>query len=227
MTGAREIWRKADAVCFDVDSTLIRVEGIVYLAKLCGAENEVTQLTNSAMSGSMTFRESLQKRLNIIQPTQQQIQQFKVMHTPESLFTPDVVRLIQLLQYRKVDIYLISGGFYDLIEPLAEYLNIPRDHIFANRLIFDKDGHYSGFDENEPTSRSGGKPLVISEIKKKHNRVVMIGDGVTDLEASPPADTFIGFGGNVVREKVMKEAPWFVYKFQDLITELEEDVTNH
>lgn len=43
-TAAREIWRQADAVCFDVDSTLIRIEGIDYLAKLCGAEEEVTKL---------------------------------------------------------------------------------------------------------------------------------------------------------------------------------------
>ncbi len=33
-------------------------------------------------------------------------------------------------------------------------------------------------------------------------------------------DTFIGFGGNVVREKVRAGAPWYVYDFQDLIEEL-------
>ena len=31
-------------------------------------------------------------------------------------------------------------------------------------------GEYSGFDESEPTSSSGGKPLVVAEIKKRHNR---------------------------------------------------------
>ena len=36
-------------------------------------------------------------------------------------------------------------------------------------------------------------------------------------------DTFIGFGGNVVREKVKKNAPWFIYSFQDLIDALEQD----
>lgn len=33
-------------------------------------------------------------------------------------------------------------------------------------------------------------------------------------------DTFIGFGGNVVREKVKAGAPWYVYNFQELIDEL-------
>lgn len=36
----------------------------------------------------------------------------------------------------------------------------------------------------------------------------------------PLQDTFIGFGGNVVREKVKAGAPWFVYHFQELIDEL-------
>ena len=33
-------------------------------------------------------------------------------------------------------------------------------------------------------------------------------------------DAFIGFGGNVVREKVKQNSGWFVYDFQDLINEL-------
>ena len=80
--------------------------------------------------------------------------------------------------------FLISGGFRELIEPLAEHLDIPPDHIFANKLLFTKDGQcvsmcvcvsicvllgqYGGFDESQPTSRSGGKPLVVGEIKKQH-----------------------------------------------------------
>jgi phosphoserine phosphatase len=56
-------------------------------------------------------------------------------------------------------------------------------------------GEYGGFDESQPTSRTGGKPTVVAEIKKKHKTVVMIGDGATDMEASPPAvsDSFLLF----------------------------------
>ena len=48
----------------------------------------------------------------------------------------------------------------------------------------------------------------------------MIGDGVTDLEARPPADMFIGYGGVVVRDRVKKEADWFVTDFNVLIDAL-------
>jgi phosphoserine phosphatase len=55
-------------------------------------------------------------------------------------------------------------------------------------------GEFAGFDENEPTSRNGGKAQVVRLLKEKHGygNVVLIGDGATDLEASPPADAFIG-----------------------------------
>lgn len=91
--------------------------------------------------------------------------------------------------------YLVSGGFDCLIHPVAHKLCIPHEHVFANKLKFYYDGSYAGFDEDQPTSKSGGKSIVIQkEIKEHygHSTVLMIGDGVTDLEACPPADGFIG-----------------------------------
>jgi phosphoserine phosphatase len=65
------------------------------------------------------------------------------------------------------------------------------------------DGEYAGFDEREPTSETGGKARAIEGIRQQHgfSSVVMVGDGVTDLEAKGPADMVIGFGGNVVRRR--------------------------
>lgn len=76
----RSIWKNADAVTFDVDSTVIQEEGIDELAKFCGKENDVISLTNRAMQGDMTFRQSLEERLNIIKPNLMQIKQFLASH---------------------------------------------------------------------------------------------------------------------------------------------------
>ena len=46
---------------------------------------------------------------------------------------------------------------------------------------------------------------------------------VESVHCFKPQDTFIGFGGNVVREKVKNNAPWFIYSFQDLIDALNQD----
>ncbi len=67
-------------VCFDVDSTVIREEGIDELAKFCGKGHEVARLTKEAMKGSMTFQEALRLRLNIIKPSQKQIRDFLKAH---------------------------------------------------------------------------------------------------------------------------------------------------
>ena len=53
--------------------------------------------------------------------------------------------------------------------------------------------HFS-FDPQQPTSRDGGKPKVIQQLKDELGltSIVMVGDGVTDMQARPPADAFIG-----------------------------------
>lgn len=48
----------------------------------------------------------------------------------------------------------------------------------------------------------------------------MVGDGATDAEAMPPADAFIGFGGNQIRDAVQKLSDWYVYDFDTLINYL-------
>jgi len=110
-----------------------------------------------------------------------------------------------------------------LIEPLARDLNIPLNNIYANKLKFYHDGEYAGFDETQLTSRSGGKGAAIRDLKEKfgYETVIMIGDGMTDWEAAPPADLFIGFGGNAFRQEVKNKSKWYVTDFRDLLNELQ------
>jgi len=213
------VWRRADAVCFDVDPTVITSEGIDDLAEFCGVGDRVREMTSNAMGGNVTFRKALQDRLNIIRPSQTQIRDF-AERLPT--LTPGIKDLVDLLHSRLIPVYLISGGFHEFIDPVADRLHISRDNVFANRLFFSYDGNYAAFDTNELTSESGGKGRVIRRLKDSHGfkQLVMIGDGATDLEACPPADAFIGFGGNQVRPKVKEYASWFVTDFKDLIREI-------
>lgn len=61
----------------------------------------------------------------------------------------------------------VSGGFEDLVLPVADLLNIPHHRVFANVLFFDKDGKYKTFEKTLPTSESGGKRVVCRELKKR------------------------------------------------------------
>ncbi|CAF0899830.1 unnamed protein product [Didymodactylos carnosus] len=220
----RQLWRQADCVCFDVDSTVCNEEAIDELAKFQNVGHIVEQITLTAMSGNMSFRHALKTRLNVIQPTIQCLNEFLLKHPPQ--LTDGIVELIQLLHERHIPVYLITGGFHAVVDSVAKRLHIPLQNVYANHLLFDEnDGKYIGFDENKFTSDTGGKGLVIEHLKrtKGYERLIMIGDGTTDMEACPPADGFIGFGGNVIREKVRDNSPWFVTSFYQLIDELKNN----
>ncbi|KAE8720477.1 Phosphoserine phosphatase [Hibiscus syriacus] len=218
-----EQWRSADAVCFDVDSTVCVDEGIDELAEFCGAGKAVAEWTARAMGGSVPFEEALSARLSLFKPSLSQVQDYLDKRPPR--ISPDIEELVKKLKFRNTDVYLISGGFRQMINPVASILGIPQENIFANQLLFGSSGEFLGFDAKEPTSRSGGKATAVQQIRKVkgYKALVMIGDGATDLEARKPggADLFICYAGVQLREPVAAKADWLVFNFTDLINALE------
>merc|ERR1719231_2183852 len=69
VAGAQAALRAADAVCFDVDSTVITEEGIDVLAEHCGAGAKVAEWTARAMGGDVKFEDALKARLELIKPS--------------------------------------------------------------------------------------------------------------------------------------------------------------
>ncbi|KAB2087790.1 hypothetical protein ES319_A04G129100v1 [Gossypium barbadense] len=98
--------------------------------------------------------------------------------------SPGIEELVKKLKARNTDVYLISRGFCQMINPVASILGILQENIFANQLLFGSSGEFLGFDANDPTSRSGRKATVVQQIRnvKGYKELVMIGDGATDLE---------------------------------------------
>jgi len=212
-------WRGAAAVCFDVDSTVITGEGLDDLAHWCGKGEAVKQITRDAMRGGLDFRSALRQRLELLRPSLRDVTTFVAKHP--SQLTPGIQEVVRRLRQRGVAVYLVSGGFLSLIAPVARQLDIPLENVYANRLHFLYDGSYAGFDEEQPTSRSHGKAEVVRRLQAEGaGTVVVVGDGATDMEACPPAQGFIGFGGNVVREAVQRDAPVFVTSFDECLRQL-------
>ena len=179
---AKSCLKGADAVCFDVDSTVVTTEGIDDLAAFLGCGEKVAELTAQAMGGSMPFHEALALRLSAMQPSQQQLTE---MMAKEPLqLTPGVADLISALHANKQDVYFVSGGFRQMIEPIAAQCGVGKDMIYANTFLFNEDGSFKSHLDSEPTSRAGGKAKVVADLKAKHGykTVVMVGDGATDME---------------------------------------------
>ncbi len=215
---AKEAIKKADAVCFDVDSTVITEEGIDVLATSLGVGDAVSKLTASAMGGTTLFQNALKARLDLIKPSIENLENIQKEHPLQ--FTHRLKELIEILHKKGKNIYLVSGGFRQMINPIALQLGISVSNIYANNLFFTEDGEYNGFDTNEPTSKDGGKAKVIQELIDKYDYkcVIMIGDGATDMQARPPAKAFIGYGGIIEREKVKNGADWFIKDFNEILS---------
>ncbi|HUO85164.1 MAG TPA: HAD-IB family phosphatase [Thermoanaerobaculia bacterium] len=197
---------KFQLVFFDVDSTLVTIEGIDELAR---GNEEIASLTEAAMSGEVPVEQVYERRLDLIRPSRSAIE--NLAHTYLRSLTPGAEETIGDLRKSGVDVHLATAGIHQAIEPLASRLQIPARALHAVRLSFDHTGNYADFDRRSPLTRSRGKEIVVRDVRSRNKgKIAFIGDGVTDLEAATAADLFIGFGGVTIRERVQKNAPIYV-----------------
>jgi phosphoserine phosphatase len=199
-------------VFFDVDSTLVTIEGIDVLA---GGDPEIARLTDAAMEGEITIEEVYARRLERIRPTREAVEALGEQYITSLL--PGVVETFHALREGAVQIHLITAGIAQAIAPLAAHLGVPPRAVHAVALRFDERGGYEDFDRRSLLAKSGGKELVVRAVRaRSHGRAALVGDGVSDLEAKPAVDLFIGFGGVQVRERVRNGADWFATSFEEL-----------
>lgn len=194
--------RRGKLFFIDCDSTLSTIEGIDELARAKGDEvfAQVVNLTNAAMNGEVPIHEVFSKRMEMISPNRAIGD--KVAELYKDTMVAGASEMIRELKEMGWLPIILSGGFAPLIEPLAKQLGI--DHVEAVPLYFHQDGSYKGYGVDYPTTRNLGKNEIIREWKNAMlpERVVMMGDGFSDLETKPDVDRFIGFGGVLKRPKV-------------------------
>jgi phosphoserine phosphatase len=204
-------------ICFDCDSTLSSIEGIDELAKIHGPGmfDRIEAMTADAMNGRIRLEDVFGRRLDLIRPSAADAAAIGARYVAN--VEPTAKATIAGLAARGWTPVIVSGGFRQAIRPLAEHLGVKR--VEAVDLHFGPGGLYSGFDSSYPTTRSGGKPEVVRRLKAElgPGKVVMVGDGVSDLEALPEVDLFIGFGGFVSRERVRREAAAFVTSLEAIL----------
>ena len=204
-------------LCLDCDSTLSSIEGIDELARRRGPEllTEVEAMTHQAMDGAIPIEEVFGRRLSIIRPTRTDV--YAVAHQYLETVEPTAKTTIDALVRRGWTPVILSGGFRQAIQPLAVHLGIER--VEAVDLAFDAEGNYAGYDADYPTTRSGGKPQVIAALKAEFSpvKVVMVGDGSSDLETKPFVDLFVGFGRYAKRDRVKQGAGAFIRSLDELL----------
>jgi len=190
-------------VIFDCDSTLSSIEGIDELA--AGHREEIAGLTAAAMSGAVPLEAVYGARLAVIRPSRARIEALAAQYVATAV--PGARETVRGLKQGGVEVRIVSGGIRQAVLPFAEWLGLDAGAVAAVALRFGPGGDYEGFDEASPLTRSGGKRTVIESWKKTHpGPFLLVGDGVTDLEARPAVDRFLAFTGVVDRPAVSAAA---------------------
>jgi phosphoserine phosphatase len=177
-------------VVLDSDSTLIENEVIELLADAAGSLELVAAVTEQAMRGEIDFAHSLRARVKTL------------AGLPESVFaevgrlvrpTPGVHELIAGLHAHGSRIGVVSGGFHEVLDPLAESLGI--DHWRANRLEV-ADGHLTGNLVGpiiDATAKADTLQEWAADLGVALPQTIAVGDGANDLKMMHVAGLGIAF----------------------------------
>lgn len=185
----------------DCDSTLSAIEGIDELAVHCRAD--VAELTDAAMRGRIALEEVYGRRLQLVRPTRDAVEALGREYIAR--LVPDAFATITALHAAGIDVRIISGGLLPAVVAVAAAVGIPASRVAAVDVSFADDGSYAGFDESSPMTTGGGKRVAI-ERWHVDRPAMMVGDGITDLEARPVVDCFVAFAGVVERPSVVNTA---------------------
>lgn len=179
-------------VVMDVDSTLIQDEVIELLAARAGALDEVSRITERAMHGELDFAASLRARVALLTGLPDTV--FAEVRAAVSL-TPGARTLCRTLARLGYHVALVSGGFHEVVDPIAADLGI--GHVRANRLEV-VDGHLTGRVVGPVIDRQGKRDALV-EFAAEHGvplaRTVAIGDGANDIDMLTAAGLGVAFNG--------------------------------
>jgi phosphoserine phosphatase len=190
-------------VIFDCDSTLSTLEGIDELARGHGAE--VADLTAQAMEGRLRLEEVYGRRLDLVRPGRDALDRVGSRYIEH--LVPGAAETVRRLVDAGVDVWVLSAGLAPAVRMLARHLGIPDHRVGAVEVRFDEQGGYGGYDHQSPLTSSGGKRRWIEDRRAQLVRpIMMVGDGVTDLETAGVVDLFVAFTGVARREAVVKQA---------------------
>lgn len=203
-------------IAFDCDSTLSAIEGIDELARLRGPAcfAEIDAMTRDAMEGRIPLDSIFARRLEIVRPTLAECGRIGRLYIEN--VEPTAAAALAALGAAGWTPLIISGGYTQVIAPFAAFLGIAR--VEAVPLRFDAAGNYAGYDAAHPASRRGGKPDLVRSLRAelRPERIVMVGDGASDLETKGAADLFVGFGRYVTRPAVKAGADRFVSSLDEV-----------
>lgn len=208
----------------DFDSTFTQVEALDELARISLAKHpareliyeEIERLTHLAMSGQLSFRESLAGRVKLLQANRDHLK--KLVSVLKKKVSPSFLRNREFFKKHSESALIVSGGFKEFIIPVVSPYHIRQENVYANTFTFDEQGNITGYDESNPLSEEGGKVKLLKQLQLP-GKIYGIGDGYSDfqLKESGLIERFFAFTENIERKSVSEKADHITPSFDEFL----------
>lgn len=214
-----------DTLIFDFDSTILKGELLEIIAAIALEHKhdrdeilaKLKEITDLGMTGEIAFRESLSRRLKLLDFDEAVLAEATAI--ARDLLNEQYLSLVPTLQGKNV--YVVSGGYKNVLDDMAEPLSVDKSRIFAIELFF-VEGRFSHFDSDSLLVCPMGKAMVANAIPNK-GRTLMVGDGMTDYEVKQfgGAHYFAAYTGVVKRDAVCAKADFVLEDLSELLQHIE------
>ena len=209
---------------FDFDSTLTKVEALDVLAEITLANNprkdaiiqEIIDITNLGIDGEISFTTSLERRIQLLKANKADLN--SLVEALKQQVSKSIENNKAFFEAYADDIYVISCGFKEFIDPIVAAYNIPSERVFANTFEFGTNGEIVGFDATNPLSQHNGKIACLKSMNLS-GEIQVIGDGYSDYvtREAGVADTFFAYTENVSRVKTTENADYIAPNLDEFL----------
>jgi D-3-phosphoglycerate dehydrogenase len=177
---------------------------------------EIKEITDLGIDGDISFTESLERRISLIQPSREDID--VLVETLGDKVSKSIEQNKEFFSNFSDDIYVISCGFKEFIDDIVAVYDIPSERVFANTFVFDNTGKVIGFDDTNVLAQHNGKIDCLKQLNLE-GEVHVIGDGYSDyvMRGAGVADKFFAYTENVSRKKAVAKADHVINTFDEFL----------
>tara|TARA_B000000475_G_scaffold255489_1_gene235217 strand:- start:559 stop:1086 length:528 start_codon:yes stop_codon:yes gene_type:complete len=173
------------------------------------------------MNGQIPFEKSLEKRLELMDIYKSDIND--LVQKVVKKIDKSLISNLDFFKNNISNIYIVSGGFKSIIEPVMNVATSMKWKVYANDLIYDKDEKLIGVDLDNPLSKAFGKVNVLKSLNFK-NDIIIVGDGYTDYELKKYkiAKYFLAYTKYIHRDSVVLKSDQKCNNFDQVINFLKK-----
>tara|TARA_B100002052_G_scaffold284457_1_gene296347 strand:- start:2382 stop:3107 length:726 start_codon:yes stop_codon:yes gene_type:complete len=211
------------SIIIDFDSTIIKSESFDCLSKIILNQTKnkseiikkISNLTNQGMNGEISFEQSMNERLLLLNMNKNHIKSLSLEASED--FDETFIKNLDFFEKLVENIYIVSGGFKEVIEDAFKFISSKSWNIFGNEFKYRGDS-IIGINRKNLLSKNLGKVKLVESLNLSGD-VIVVGDGYTDYELKKfnVANYFLCYTRNIKRDKILEYSDLVCNDFNQVV----------